>query len=233
MVRNTSPGSIRYIVADEATTLPELDASLSVSCPDVRTTADLDRIARDFCGFATLRVAVGARGLAESLAKALAPQGCAGPVRAAEPPICFVVGTNDPVTAAQLEHLRHARRDLLELDFSTRPPLSPRASCLVLRLSATSAADFVRQLPAFVRWAHAMAVQVEARTLVVSGGDTLRAFSDAAGWTVLVPLRSLGDGLVLAAPAEGGGPLVVSKSGGFGQRSAFSGLAALIHPDCN
>lgn len=229
--RVVEAGVFKDVASAATVKLPPLGGSLNISCPDARTGADLDSLARAFCGSATRDVAVGARGLAESLAKALAPARGAAPAPAPELPVCFIIGTNDPVTVAQLEHLRHATPDHREHLFPDEGrPVALRTSCLALRLAATSPADFVRLLPGFVRWANAIASEVEARTLVVSGGDTLRAFADAVGWTGFVPLRSFGGGLVLAAPVGGVGRLVVSKSGGFGHLSAFSDLLALAGP---
>ena len=214
--------------AGRETILPRLSVALDVSCPDVRNMKELRLVARTFSPGTS--IAVGARGLAANLAEALAPGGRARDDAGASlrPPICFVIGTNDPITLAQLQGLRHAT-DIEELRFPDDGAsiLSPSRH-VILRLAVNSAAESEQRLPEFTEWAGPAVAK--AGTVVVSGGNTLRSLADVMGWVALTPLRTLGQGLVLASPLAGGGPLVVSKSGGHGHPMALSRLPAQAVP---
>jgi uncharacterized protein YgbK (DUF1537 family) len=211
---------------DTATRLPEWPAAFSVHCPDVRNEAQLGRVARNMLATAGSVIAVGARGLAKCIAEALPP--VIGPSTAdrarLELPIAFIIGTNDPVTMAQVEHLR-VTGSIREVLFPATQKVDTAATGdLLLRLAVSSKEEFEAHLVSFVRWAERVATHAGARTLVVSGGDTLRALADSQGWHDFAPLRSLGNGLVLSKAGGTGGPLVVSKSGGFGHVQALSEL---------
>ena len=213
------------------TALPGWHGGLSASYPDVRSDAELSQVGRDFLEGAASAIAVGSRGLARSLAEAL-PSGTTRSVEEAARfglPMAFIIGTNDPITLAQVAELRRSTgvpEILFPRDEASDVPPAP---CLLLRLAVSSRQEFHEQLRPFVHWAGRLTARLAARTLVVSGGDTLRALADARQWTGITPLRSLGQGLVLGRQSGGGPPLIVSKSGGFGHLHALSELAQLAH----
>ena len=212
-----------------AIALPRWDSALSASVPNIRTDIELRQLGRDFLEHASTAIAVGSRGLARSLAEPL-PQGPAHNVPTSAPirePIAFIIGTNDPVTLGQVADLRRSGA-VQEVQFPRdRASSIVSGSSLLLKLEVTSREEFQQQLLPFVEWAVHLTTKLAMQTLVVSGGDTLRALVDARKWDGITPLRSLGDGLVLGQQSDGTSPLIVSKSGGFGHLKALSDLAQL------
>lgn len=68
-------------------------------------------------------------------------------------------------------------------------------------------------------------------TMLVTGGDTLMGFVRAAGVSEIVPVRELVTGSVLSLINLGGVTYnIISKSGGFGERTLVSDLARLVLP---
>ena len=68
-------------------------------------------------------------------------------------------------------------------------------------------------------------------TMLVTGGDTLMGFVRAAGVSEIVPVRELLTGSVLSLINVGGTTYnIISKSGGFGERTLVSDLAHLVLP---
>lgn len=68
-------------------------------------------------------------------------------------------------------------------------------------------------------------------TMLVTGGDTLMGFVRAAGVSEIVPVRELLTGSVLSLITVGGTTYnIISKSGGFGERTLVSDLAHLVLP---
>ena len=65
--------------------------------------------------------------------------------------------------------------------------------------------------------------------LTVLGGDTLLAVARALGWVALLPRGEVLPGVAVSEAAGGaGGPLVVSKAGGFGEADVLSKVRELL-----
>lgn len=68
-------------------------------------------------------------------------------------------------------------------------------------------------------------------TMLVAGGDALMGFVLAAGISEIVPVREFLTGSVLSLVNVGGTTYnIISKSGGFGERTLVSDLARLVLP---
>ncbi len=68
-------------------------------------------------------------------------------------------------------------------------------------------------------------------TLLITGGDTLMGFMQTVGVSEIVPVRELVTGSVLSLVEIGGAIYnIISKSGGFGEKTLVSDLARLVLP---
>ena len=160
---------------------------------------------------------VGARGLAEALAKRMAPI-VASPaaVPITSPALC-VIGSTDPITTRQIERLRAT----MEVTYIAAPdgeaPATTLGALTVLQATRGTGAD-----PVVVarRLGDALArLRPPAGTcLVLSGGATAQMVLRALG----IGLLELGGEALPGLPiARAGGFTIVTKSGGFGQPDAL------------
>ncbi|MBN9315433.1 MAG: four-carbon acid sugar kinase family protein [Devosia sp.] len=179
---------------------------------DATSDADLDELvaAEDWSG----TLAVGARGLGLALARRYGdsrPQPFVP-----SPGTLFAIGSHDPLTLAQLEHLRGA---VSWHDATLGAHAGDLASLPALLRSTGPFAG--PNVEISERFARAVLAAVDARapdTLVLSGGDTALAVLDALGIGVVRPLGEAAPGLpwfLIERPARPALRCIV-KSGGFG-----------------
>ncbi|NVD43068.1 four-carbon acid sugar kinase family protein [Ensifer sp. HO-A22] len=172
-------------------------------------------------------VLIGARGLAEALARQMT--GGANSLAAEIPrgPGLFVIGSRDPITLAQIEELRATRKprympapngrltgaiadeSLITL-VQAVPGSVPTSSKEVSRLLAESV------FPALTRIAS---------TLLLSGGATAEAVLEKMGIT---RFRLVGECMPGLGLAHADGRCIIAKSGGFGQPGTLRELADRI-----
>lgn len=198
---------------DIATRLGRHAASATI--PDIDEQDDLDlalaNIAHD--------LPVGARGLAEALAKRLAPIAAAPALPPISEPVFCVIGSTDPITLRQVERLRAA----MDVTYIAAPDGEAAANLLPLRGltvlhatkggGATPAAVAGRLGESIVRLA-----PPGGATLVLSGGATAQAVLRALGIGILALAGEALPGLPIA---RAGGFTIITKSGGFGTPDAL------------
>jgi D-threonate/D-erythronate kinase len=198
-----------------------------VSVWDADTDADLDAIAAA-AGEAPGILFVGSGGLAAALARRQARETAAAPRLAR--PLLGLFGTHHPVMLGQLASAAHACVAIRGANDAPR---------VAARLSAEGAAfvtlDLSPDIPreaAAARIAAAFAGLVarldQPGTLVVAGGETLRALCDALGADALGVTGELMPGIPCSRLAGGrwNGTAVVSKSGAFGAPDLLSSILA-------
>ncbi|MBJ3784570.1 four-carbon acid sugar kinase family protein [Devosia sediminis] len=188
--------------------------------PDIEKQADIERALGS--GF---DLAIGARSLAEAMARAMAPGArAATPAFVGKAAYC-VIGSTDPITLAQLRHLRDANPNILHIE-------APNGVATPLRVSA--GLTIIQATPGPVQAggpevAEALGATLEALApapgslLVLSGGATAQAILSRLRIKVLT---LLGEALPGLPVAEAGGLTVVTKSGGFGDPDCLSRLFA-------
>ena len=185
--------------------------------PDTPDQATLDAAV---AGADATAVLVGARGLGQALAAAtgVAPPP-AFPVLPA--PLCFVVGSTDPITLAQAERLmREVPGAIFVAAPAGRVP-EGRPGAVTL-IQATEGAPATREAVARALAEGARPWLRAARSMLLSGGATAEAVLDALGLDVLTVAGEAQPGL---AYCEAEGQAIVTKSGGFGAPDAFVRLA--------
>lgn len=198
---------------------------LSVETPDATTDGDIDAI---LAAVPADTLMIGARGLCAGLArrmKRLIPKPVALPLPT---PIAFVIGSRDPITLAQVAHLRQSAPDAVFTAapngkapgtpvaadvaiLQATPSLDPAAPATVTQDLAKSCLRIFRESPA---------------SLVVTGGETAAAVLAAMGIGLLEVVGEALPGMpICRALGFGNGPFIVTKSGGFGATEALSLLA--------
>ncbi|WP_172960947.1 four-carbon acid sugar kinase family protein [Oceaniglobus roseus] len=186
-------------------------SGMPFAAPDARDQADLDAAVRE-ADPATLFV--GAAGLAEALARRLAPTAAeGGPPRIGRPAL-FAIGSQDPVTLAQLDGF-----DAVAAPGGVLPsPPTDGPSLRLVRIApggapvpaGTAARNFATGLRNWL-------VARRPATLLSCGGETTAAILDAIGCTMLEVRAEVLPGLPLSRMVDGmPGLALVTKSGGFG-----------------
>lgn len=188
--------------------------------PDIAEQADIDGALRE-----AFDLPVGARGLAEAMAKAMAPDGEAGDIFLPEGRAYCVIGSTDPITVAQLDRLRGSTGDIAYIpapngvaDKTVRPAMLT----IVQAVPGTSPADG-KTVAAALGETLATLSPPPGSLLVLSGGATAQVILERLGISVL---ELLGEALPGLPIARAGGLTVVTKSGGFGDPDTLSTLFA-------
>jgi uncharacterized protein YgbK (DUF1537 family) len=188
--------------------------------PDVEVAADLDRALSQ-----PYDLAVGARGLAEAIARAMAPAAVAPDVTLSATAAYCVVGSTDPITLAQLDHLRRTVPGLIDIKAPNGIAAHVSAAPGVRLIQAVSGAtqetgqSVASELGASLR----RLSPPQGSLLVISGGATAQTVLQMMGVETLEVLGEIQPGLPIA---RGGGLTVVTKSGGFGGPDSLSRLFA-------
>jgi uncharacterized protein YgbK (DUF1537 family) len=192
------------------------------SIPDIENDADITAalgIAHD--------LPIGARGLAEAMARAMAPNAPAPDVSLRHRRAYLVIGSTDPITLDQLAELRAADPGLVYVAApnGVGPAELPAPARLTV-LQATPGATAADGKAV----AHALAETLKrldpppGALLVLSGGATAQVLLDRLGVEVL---HLIGEALPGLPLAQGGGLTFVTKSGGFGGAET---LQQLLYP---
>ena len=197
---------------------------LRVVAPDATSDGDIDRI---LAAVAPGTLLVGARGLSAGLACRMGQGvgvGVGATVRLPLPrPIVFVIGSRDPITLAQVAHLRAGQPGAA---FVTAPNGAAGALPLsdMLIVQATGGDGVAPSAVVTAALAASLVGLTSPRAcLVLTGGETAAAVLAALGIGVLEVVGEALPGLPMCrALGRADGPLIVTKSGGFGDPDTLS-----------
>ena len=186
--------------------------------PDIEAQADIDRALEG-----SHDILIGARGLAEALARRMAPEATAPAITLPDSAAFCLIGSTDPITMGQLDHLRRVSREHLDLAAPNGVALASPSTASLTIVQAVPGAT-----PASGRdVADALAASLKRldppddALLVLSGGATAQAILEALGIAVLTVLGEAQPGLPIARARD---LTVVTKSGGFGAPDCLSRL---------
>jgi len=189
--------------------------------PDVETDRDIDAA----LDCAADDLPVGARGLAEALARRMATLG-RPPGMPSATGIVYVIGSTDPITLAQVVRLQEGLSGLAYYPAPggrvSGPPLPPDAVALIQAVPEEGASA---PLAVARRLAEGL-VRLGPRQgslIVASGGATAQAVFSALG---VRAVDLLGEALPGMPIARAGGFTLITKSGGFGQPGALLRLSS-------
>ncbi len=197
-------------------------AGLAVAAPDAETDADIDRMLASVSAGTLL---IGARGLSAGLARRL--ERCAAtPIDLPLPqPIVFVIGSRDPITLAQVADLRQSQPGARFIAAPNgRADATPaRAGVTVLQVTPSADLAAPEAVTQDLAMSYLRSFPVPPQTLVLTGGETAAAILVALGAGVLEVIGEALPGMPLCRALDfETGPLIVTKSGGFGAAEAFS-----------
>lgn len=207
-----TPISIAQVLGSHAT---------RATIPDTASQEDIEAALTD-----DYDLLIGARGLANALAKTMsktAPRAPEYPLH----PAYVVIGSTDPITLAQVEHLRSTYSDLTYIGAPNGEahPCGPAERPLTI-LQATPGAVHAtgpEVAAALATSLGGLALNQNA-LLVLSGGATAQTILQGLG---LHALELIGEALPGLPISRADGLTVVSKSGGFGDTDA---LVRLLSP---
>ncbi len=194
--------------------------------PNTRTTADMDAVLAEVESDGT-DLLIGARGLAEALARRMTAKTEAQAATIPPGRITFVIGSRDPITLMQIDALREAH----SLNYLPAPngdlgTASDTGSDLTL-VQATRGAEEID--PQLVSEALAEGLKRNFAyydgTLLLSGGATAEAVLRRLG---LSRLRLHGECLPGLGLASADGRCIIAKSGGFGQPDTLKQIADTV-----
>jgi D-threonate/D-erythronate kinase len=199
------------------------------SIPQTTSEAEMDRALTEFGGNGLL---IGARGLAEALARQMtAGAGVVAPALAG-PRGLLLIGSRDPITLAQVAHLRQHRPGLYFV---------PAPDGFVAAAPMAEALTLVQALPGGgaptgdevgARLASALhpAFTQGYDTVLMTGGATAQAMLEVMGIRRMTLLGECLPGLPVAVArlASGESLTIVAKSGGFGSAQTLSEVADMI-----
>lgn len=196
---------------------PDIPAAV-LSVPDAASDADLDVIV---AGAGPDTLFAGARGLATAVARRLSGRADAGPLLSGLPaPVHMLIGSRDPITLAQMAELRMRRPEIAVAPAPNgQVPAEIVAETRVLQVGeAAPPLPGAEVTDALVSGFLGHALH-RCGTLVVTGGETASALLDRLAVGLLRVEGEVLPGLPLATFE--GGPVLVTKSGGFGARDAL------------
>lgn len=179
---------------------------------------------------------VGSRGLSEALANVLSDQAAPVPLVVTSPKrgLLVVVGSRDPITTSQVDHLLKLRPDAVLLDAPDgaleRRERQDNAGLIILRATA-GAGDTApsRVAESLADAAQAIVEEEDIGTILACGGDTALAVSRRLGIKVLFPTGEIAPGVpISSAQGRTASYWLLTKSGGFGERDTLAAIVELI-----
>lgn len=224
--RIVASGTVTGFGVDTPIAIAEKLSARAKDCtiPDIATEAEMrDALERAFT--AGVDLLVGARGLADALARRMT--GDAAPKLASIPKgrALFVIGSRDPITVAQIDALKR----LCEVDDRLAPngqltDAEPNAQSLTLvRAVQGQGVCSGQEAAACLAASVVPAMTHAASTLLLSGGSTAEAVLSRMG---ISRFRLLGECLPGLGLAYVDGQCIIAKSGGFGQPDTLVKIAA-------
>lgn len=199
---------------------------LEAMAPDAETDADIDDMLASLPPRCLL---VGASGLSAGLARQMA-RGLGDPVRLPLPrPVAIVIGSRDPITLAQVDHLRQSQPEASYVAAPNGVAALPKP-CDLLIVQATAGAPSVSPQAVSRALGEGLSKGFDGTaTLVLTGGETAAAVLAALGLGVLDVLGEALAGVpVCRASGQADAPLILTKSGGFGGPDTLNRLISAM-----
>ncbi len=200
--------------------LPVFPAHVEVHAPDIVGQDDLMQVAMRILQNPDA-LAVGARGLGQALAGQLSMGSDNSLPPVFEFPLLIAIGSRDPITVRQVEHLTGARNDVA-IEHAPNgyvPALeAPHSAVTLIRcIEVEPAEDSEAVAQRFGNGVAALMRRHMPRTLIASGGDTAAAILLSASVDTIRPLGEIEAGLPISSfTLDGAQVHLITKSGGFG-----------------
>ncbi len=194
--------------------------------PDTHSPADMDAVL-DAAHSDGTDLLIGARGLAEALARRMTAGRDAQPAKIPTGRATFVIGSRDPITLAQIDALRADH----DLDYLAAPngdlTGTPDATATLTLVQVTPGATEINPVLASEALAEGLKTNLADYngTLLLSGGATAEAVMRALGVSRFTLHGECLPGLGLASSE---GRCIIAKSGGFGGPETLKTIADMV-----
>lgn len=199
----------------------------TLAVPETSDSGDLSALVGRLATEARPPLLAGARGLAGALAALLArADGLAGGAELPRP-LLIGVGSRDPITRRQVEHLvERTDARLVIAPGGEVPDLGGLADITVVATDLADSADAARLNERFAGGLARIAIRSGPAAMVLAGGETAAAVLAALGVALVEMEGDLAPGCPYCRLSVSGRTLVlVTKSGGFGAVDTLSNLA--------
>ena len=207
---------------------------------DAESEANLDRLAQFVAQRSSEILPVGASGFGRALAGMLGQNDPRERLQVGQGVLLFVIGSQREASLAQIQALRAAGAEEVEVPVRTEPDidllldrasLQAVTSLIIVRPEAIAVSGVSPQMIAgrLGRVAAAIVRRVDVAGLVMAGGDTAAACVQTLGAECLHVRGELHDGIAFGAILTGAKTIpFFTKSGSFGRRDAWTRLAAML-----
>ncbi|WP_296644942.1 four-carbon acid sugar kinase family protein [Roseinatronobacter sp.] len=194
-------------------------------CPDIRTSAEMNRIVTDL-GLDPHTLWIGASDLAFALARAL-HGAAAQPAPPLPRDLAVLVGSRDPITVAQVEHLENAGARIHHAPNGCAPSVRTGQPPFILMMTpGPHPCDTALAACQFAETAFAALSRMRPQGMICTGGETANAIMAQMGADSLELLGEVAPGIPAAAISTPWGRMTLAtKSGGFGQVDTLTRLA--------
>ncbi|MEB2845387.1 four-carbon acid sugar kinase family protein [Rhizobiales bacterium RZME27] len=194
--------------------------------PDTRSPADMDAVL-DAAQTDGTDLLIGARGLAEALARRMTAGRNAQPAKISTGRTTFVIGSRDPITLAQIDALRAGH----DLDYLAAPngelTETPDTDATLTLVQVTPGTSEINPVLASEALAEGLKDSLSGYngTLLLSGGATAEAVMRVLGVSRFTLHGECLPGLGLASSE---GRCIIAKSGGFGKPDTLKTIADMV-----
>ncbi len=194
--------------------------------PDTLSPTDMDAVL-DTAQTDGTDLLIGARGLAEALARRMTAGRDAQPAKIPTGRATFVIGSRDPITLTQIDALRAGH----DLDYLAAPngelTDTPDSNAALTLVQATPGTSEINPMLVSEALAEGLkhSLSDDNGTLLLSGGATAEAVMRALGVTHFTLHGECLPGLGLASTGE---RCIIAKSGGFGQPDTLKTIADMV-----
>lgn len=191
----------------------------AATIPDIDSQMDIDRV----LATAAFDLPIGARGLAEAMAKVMAPKAIVPDAALPRGPAYCIIGSTDPITLAQVERLQASDADIAYIvaPNGRASTLTSDAPLTIVHATPGSHRADSKSVARALGETVARLAPPAGSLLVLSGGATAQTILDTLGVTVL---HLIGEALPGLPLARAHGLTVITKSGGFGEPDTLQRL---------
>lgn len=194
--------------------------------PDVQNGAQM-LAALEQAQAAGCELLIGARGLADALARQMTNDEVLRPAEVPQGPVLFVIGSRDPITVAQVERLRYAHsvRFYPAENGDVAPGAEDPQPVTLVQATPGRSAQTSAQVSAKLAESVHPRLTRDAKTLLLSGGATAEA---VLAKMAISRFRLVGECLPGLGVGYSAGYCIIAKSGGFGQPDTLVDLTDMV-----
>ncbi len=214
--------------------LGESKANLII--PDCQKESDLNELMAQSVAAPSDFIYLGASSLAGELAQSMPhrhPTPGPAPKPVIEAPVILIVGSRDPISLAQVDHLRHNAPEIEHLkspNGTAVEQLTSKKNVLLQCCSGNTSEPSHDVETRFAKTAAEVIAATEPRTIIITGGNTAHNVLSEIGVEAVSPIAELFAGVPMSRTLRSKkSRLILTKSGGFGQQDMLTRIFRSVH----